>query len=99
MDLFEHYIKYTYYSPRQVLGVEVPGLMTLEPMVIAADVQSHHPKFFEYVALVHRLIGISLTKAKNDLFNASLNHYSNLMHMVFYFGCERGMWPKELKIQ
>lgn len=99
VDLFKNYFKYTYCTAGQMLGVEVPVLRTLEPMVIVADVQSHHPNYFDYVALVHRLIDISLTKAKKDLSDTSFRHYSVLMHMVLYFGCERGMWSEELKIQ
>lgn len=38
IDLFEPYIKYTYFSMCQVLGMEAPEYMSIVPMVIATDV-------------------------------------------------------------
>lgn len=41
VDLFEPYIKYTYYLAGQLVGTKAPKFMYIVPMVIAADVQCH----------------------------------------------------------
>lgn len=68
-------------------------------MVVTGDVQSHNPKNFDYAALVHRLIDLALMLAKKNTSTLYLKHYSILMHMVLYYGYEKGIWSDEFKIR
>lgn len=82
-----------------MLGFEVPEFMSIEPMLVTADVQSHNPINFDCVALVHRLIDLALMGIKKNPSKMYFNHYSILMHMILYYGYEKGMWLDEFKIR
>jgi hypothetical protein len=54
VDLFEPYLKYTYVSICQVLRIEAPEFITIEPMVIAIDVHFHNAITFDYASQIFK---------------------------------------------
>lgn len=98
VDLFESYMRYTYFSVGQVLGMEVPEYMSIVPMVIAADIQCHNSRLFNYASFVSKELDLALAEIKNKSHVLHLRHYSLLMHLVLYFGQELGIWLEKMKV-
>lgn len=98
VDLFEPYMKYTYLSVGNVMGIEAPEFMSIRPMVIVADVQCQNPRPFDYASHICKEIESALTTIKNGAPIMYFKHYSIFMHMALYYGKELGLWPEELRI-
>lgn len=54
MDIFRHYLQYTYMSCGQVGGIEVPDVANIESLVLAANVQMYEPRPFDYATYVYK---------------------------------------------
>lgn len=65
VDLFEPYLKHTYFSMGQVLGIEVSKFMYIGPMVIATNIKCHNARPFDYVSHISRGIESGLMDIKN----------------------------------
>lgn len=98
VDLFEPYLKYTYFSVCQVLGTESPEFMSIVQMVIAANIQYHNARPFDYASYIFKGTDSRLMAIKNGSPVLHFKHYSIFMHIIMYFRQEIGMWPEELRI-
>lgn len=98
VDLFEPYLKHTYFSVCQALGIEASEFILIGPMVIAVNIQCHNARPFDYASHIFKGIDSGLMEIKNGSPTLHFTNYSIFMHMILYHGQEIGMWPKELKI-
>lgn len=98
VDLFEPYMRYTYFSVGQVLGMEIPEYMSIFPMVIATNIQCHNSRLFDYASFVSKELDLALVTIKNKSPILHLRHYFLLMHLVLHFRQELGIWPEKLKV-
>jgi len=67
--------------------------------VIAADIQCHNARPFDYATYVFKEIDSGLMVIKNNSPILHFEHYFLLMNMILYYGQEIVMWPEELGIK
>lgn len=97
IDLFRHYLKYTYMSCKQVGGVEVPNLASIGTLVLASNIQMYEPRPFNYATyLVEKLHEGFLNPRDNQ--NPIFKFYSLLMHLIMFYGHISGLWLEDLKL-
>lgn len=97
MTIFKKYLQYTYMACGQVGGVEAPDVANIGPLVLAAEVERHEPRVFDFASyLVDRLHEGFLNLKDNP--DKYFKHYSLLMHIVLFYGKLRGLWPEELNV-
>lgn len=50
MTIFKKYLQYTYMACGQVGGVEAPDVANIGLLVLAADIQRHEPRAFDFAS-------------------------------------------------
>lgn len=89
IDLFRHYLQYTYMSCEQVGGVEVPDLASIGPLVLASNIQMYEPGPFDYATYLVEKLHEGFLNLKDNR-NPTFKFDSLLMHLVLFYGGVKG---------